>query len=70
VEVLLPLLRKKFFVIFGKFVTKNTRWLFEDALTLKKRIVELLDIRYEPDRTRDGIEDRSLVDRATDDDIK
>jgi hypothetical protein len=69
VEVLLPLI-KKCFVIFGKFVTKNTRWLFEDALTLKKRIVELLDIRYEPDRTRDGIEDRSLVDRATDDDIK
>lgn len=69
-EVRLLLLRKKCFVIFGKFVTKNTRWLFEDALTLKKRIVELLDIRYEPDRTRDGTEDRSLVDRATDDDIK
>ena len=69
-EVLLPPLQKKYFVIFGKVVTKNTRWLFEDALTLKKRIVELLDIRYEPDRTRDGTEDRSLVDRATDDDIK
>ena len=62
---------EKFFVIFGKVVTKNTRWLFEDALILKnERTAELLDTRYEPVRTRDGLEDRLLVDRATDDDIK
>ena len=61
----------KCLVIFGKVVTKNTRWLFEDALTLKEaRTAERRDIRCEPDRTRDGTEDRSLVDRATDDDIK
>ena len=67
----LALHKKKCFVIFGKFVTKNTRWLFEDALILKnERTAELLDIRYEPVRTRDGTEDRLLVDRATDDDIK
>jgi len=63
-------LRKKYLQIFGKFFIKNTRWLFEDALILKKRTVELLDIRYELVRTRDGTEDRLLVDRATDDDIK
>jgi len=60
---------KKCFVIFGKVVTKNTRWLFEDALTLKNaRTAERLGLP-ELDRTRDGTEDRSLVDRATDDDI-
>ena len=54
-----------------KNVTYLTQWLFEDALLLKnQRTVELLDIRYELDRTRDGTEDRLLVDRATDDDIK
>ena len=58
----------KFFVIFGKVVIKNTRWLFEDALTLKNARIERLDLP-ELDRTRDGTEDRSLVDRATDDDI-
>ena len=48
-----------------------TQWLSEDALILKnERTAELLDIRYEPVRTRDGTEDRLLVDRATDDDIK
>jgi len=59
---------KKCFVIFGKFVTKNTRWLFEDALTLKNARTELLDIL---DRTRDDTADRlqdTLVDRATEDD--
>jgi len=62
---------EKFFVIFGKVVTKNTRWLFEDALILKnERTAELLDTRCEPVRTRDGLEDRLLVDRAIDDDIK
>jgi len=61
---------EKFFVIFGKVVIKNTRWLFEDALTLKNaRTAKRLDLP-ELDRTRDGTEDRSLVDRATDDDIK
>lgn len=69
-EVRLPLLQKKCLAIFGKCVTKNTRWLFEDALIVKDARTELLDIRYEPDRTRDGTEDRSLVDRATRDDIK
>ena len=60
---------KKFFVIFGKFFTKNTRWLFEDALTLKNVRTELLDIL---DRTRDDTVDRlqdTLADRATEDDI-
>lgn len=65
----LPVHKKKCFVIFGKVVTKNTRWLFEDALTQKNaRTVERLGLR-ELDRTRDDIEDRSLVDRAIDDDI-
>jgi len=55
--------------------TKNviilTPWLFEDALILKnERTAELLDTRCEPVRTRDGTEDRLLVDRATEDDIK
>lgn len=60
---------RKCFVIFGKFVTKNTRWLSEDALTLKNaRTAKRLDLP-ELDRTRDGTEDRSRVDRATDDDI-
>jgi len=60
---------KKCFVIFGKVVIKNTRWLFEDALILKNaRIAERLDLP-ELDRTQDDTEDRSLVDRATDDDI-
>ena len=54
-----------------KNVINLTQWLFEDALILKnQRTVELLDIRYELVRTRDGTEDRLLVDRATDDDIK
>ena len=54
-----------------KNVINLTQWLFEDALILKnQRTAELLDIRYELDRTRDGTEDRLLVDRATDDDIK
>jgi len=54
-----------------KNVINLTQWLFEDALILKnERTAELLDTRYEPDRTRDGTEDRLLVDRATDDDIK
>jgi len=59
---------KKCFVIFGKVVTKNTRWLFEDALTLKGARTELLDIL---DRTLDDTADRlrdTLVDRATGDD--
>lgn len=69
--IVIDQVRKKFIVIFGKYFTKNTRWLFEDALILKEqRTVELLDILYEPDRTRDGTEDRLLVDRATDVDIK
>jgi len=60
--------QKKCFVIFGKVVIKNTRWLSEDALTPKNaRIVKRLGLLA--DRTRDDIEDRSLVDRATDDDI-
>jgi len=49
---------------FGKIVTKNSSWLFENALILKKRTV---DIRYELDRTRDGTEDRH---RLIDVDIK
>ena len=61
--------KKKCFVIFGKVVTINTRWLFEDALILKNARTELLDT-CKPVRTRDGTEDRSLVDRATDDDFK
>ena len=69
-EKILLFLKTKCFVIFGKVVIKNTRWLFEDALILKKRTAELLDTRCEPVRTRDGTEDRLLVDRATDDDIK
>ena len=61
---------KKCFVIFGKFVTKNTRWLFEDALIPKNaRTAKRLGLP-EVDRTRDGTEDRSLVDRVTDVDIK
>lgn len=59
---------KKCFVIFGKVVTKNTRWLFEDALILKNVRTELLDIL---DRTRDDTADRlqdTLVDRAIEDD--
>lgn len=67
--VALAVHKKKCFVIFGKIVTKNTRWLFEDALILKNaRIAELLDIL---DRTRDDIADRlqdTLVDRAIEDD--
>lgn len=60
---------KKYFVIFGKVVIKNSRWLFEDALILKNfRIAGRLDLP-ELDRTQDGTEDRSRVDRATDDDI-
>ena len=59
---------KKCFVIFGKVVIKNTRWLFEDAFTLKNARTERLDLP-ELDRTRDGTEDRSLADRVTDDDI-
>ena len=59
---------KKRFVIFGKVVIKNTRWLFEDALTPKNARSERLDLP-ELDRTLDGTEDRLLVDRATDDDI-
>ena len=62
--------KKKCFVIFGKVVTKNTRWLFEDALTLKNaRIAKRQDIL---DRTRDDTADRlqdTLVDRAIEDDI-
>ena len=62
--------QKKCFVIFGKVVIKNTRWLFEDALILKNaRTLERLDIL---DRTRDDTADRlqdTLVDRATEDDI-
>lgn len=61
--------QKKCFVIFGKVVIKNTRWLFEDALILKNaRIAERLDLP-ELDRTQDDTEDRSLVDRVIDDDI-
>ena len=60
---------KKCIVIFGKVVTKNTRWLFEDAHILKNAcIVERLDLP-ELDRTVDGQEDLSHVDRVTDDDI-
>ena len=71
--LVLPLMNrvheKKCFVIFGKVFIKNTRWLFEDALTLKNARLELLDIL---DRTRDDTADRlqdTLVDRATEDDI-
>ena len=54
-----------------KNVINLTQWLFEDALILKnQRTAELLDIRYELDRTRGGTGARQLVDRATDDDIK
>ena len=63
------LLQKKCFVIFGKVVTKNTRWLFEDEVTLKDVRLELLDIL---DRTRDDTADRlqdTLVDRAIEDDF-
>lgn len=67
-QQLLRLKAVKFFVIFGKVVIKNTRWLFEDALILKNARIERLDL-HELDRTRDGQEDRSLVDRVTDDDI-
>ena len=52
-----------------KIVINLTRWLFEDALTLKNVRTELLDIL---DRTRDDTADRlqdTLVDRATEDDI-
>lgn len=59
---------KRCLVIFGNVVTKNTRWLFEDALTLKNVRTKLLDIL---DRTRDDTADRlqdTLVDRATEDD--
>ncbi len=59
---------EKCIVIFGKFVIKNTRWLSEDALTLKNARIERLDL-HELDRTLDVQEDRSLVDRVTDDDI-
>lgn len=59
---------KKCIQIFGEVVIKNTRWLFEDALTQKNARIERLDLP-ELDRTRDGQEDRSLVDRVTDDDI-
>ena len=61
--------KKKCFAIFGKVVTKNTRWLSEDALTRKNvRIVKRLGLR-ELDRTREDIGDRLLADRVTDDDI-
>jgi len=61
---------EKYFVISGKVVIKITRWLFEDALTLKNaRTVERLGLP-EVDRTPGGTEDRSRVDPATDDDIK
>ncbi len=55
--------------IFGKVVTKNTRWLFEDAPILKNARTVRLDIL---DRTRDDTVDRlldTLADRATEDDI-
>jgi len=57
------------FVIFGKVVIKNTRWLFEDVVILKNARTVLLDIL---DRTRDDTADRlqdTLADRATEDDI-
>ena len=60
--------KQKCLGIFGKFVTKNTRWLSGDALTLKKRIAKRLDIL---DRTRDDTADRlqdTLADRAIEDD--
>lgn len=60
---------EKCIVIFGKFVIKNTRWLSEDALIQKNARTERLDLP-ELDRTRDVTEDRSLVDRVTNDDIK
>lgn len=68
---MVPVHKKKCFVIFGKVVTKNTRWLFEDALTLKNARInrERLDIL---DRTLDDTVDRlqdTLVDRATEDDF-
>ena len=63
------LVKKKCLVIFGKVVIKNTRWLFEDALTLKNaRTAKRLDLR-ELDRMLDGTEDRLRVDQVTDDDI-
>ena len=52
-----------------KNVINLTRWLFEDALTLKNARIVRLDIL---DRTRDDTADRlqdTLVDRATEDDI-
>lgn len=60
--------QKKCILIVGKVVTKNTRWLSEDALTLKNVRTELLDIL---DRTRDDTADRlqdTLADRAIEDD--
>lgn len=55
--------------IFGECVIIFTRWLFEDALILKNALtVKRLGL-HEVDRMRDGQEDRSLVDRVTDDDI-
>jgi len=61
--------RKKSIATFGEDVIKNTRWLSEDALTLKNARTELRDIL---DRTLDDTADRlqhTLVDRATEDDI-
>ena len=64
-------MQKKFIVIFGKVVTKNSRWLSEDARILKNARIKLLDL-YEPVRTRDDTADRlqdTLEDRAIEDDI-
>jgi len=55
----------------GKVVINNTRWLSEDALTLKNALIELRDL-YELDRTLDDTVDRlqdTLADRAIEDDI-
>lgn len=52
-----------------KYVTKLTQWLSERDLILKNaRTVKRLGL-HELDRMRDGQEDRSRVDRVTDDDI-
>jgi len=63
-----------FTLIFGEYVTINTRWLSESDLTLKNaRTAKLLDTRCELARTRDGLDDRlqdTLADRVTEDDIK
>ena len=62
--------QKRLIVIFGKVVIINHDGFSKTHLYQKNaRTVELLGLR-ELDRTLDVTEDRSLVDPATDDDIK